>query len=98
MEHTSVYNTRRWRDLPRDYCVVSELLGDFAGPCTGLIHHHHVDPTDPDSRTIQVCASHHPKIHALLRKVTVSTWKHCTHNHRYAHARRDCERRLNRLQ
>lgn len=95
MEHTAVYNTQAWRDLPRDYCVVELLLDDAAGPCRGLIHHHHVDPTDPDSRTVQVCAAHHPRIHALLRGVTSSRVRRCTHNHRYDHARRECERRLN---
>jgi hypothetical protein len=91
---STVYNTRSWRSLPRDYCVVSELLGDFAGPCRGLIHHHHVDPSDADSRTVQVCSGHHPKIHAVLKGLGRPR-RRCTHNHRYDHARRECERRLN---
>jgi hypothetical protein len=94
MTHTAVYNTSRWRGLPRDYCIAEYLLGDAAGPCTGLIHHHHVDPTDPDSRTVQVCQAHHPKIHAILRGLAPRR-RRCTHNHRYDHARRECERRLN---
>jgi hypothetical protein len=94
----SVYNSREWRNLPRDYCAVSHLLGDTAGPCTGLIHHHHVDPTDPDSRTIQVCNSHHQRIHTVLRHLSSERpVRRCTHNHRYEHARRECERRLNGL-
>jgi hypothetical protein len=95
MAHTAVYNTSAWRDLPRNYCLVGELLGDVAGTCHGLIHHHHVDPTDPDSRTVQVCASHHPKVHALLRRFDAGERRRCGHRHRYDHARRECEQRLN---
>lgn len=95
MAHTAVYNTSAWRSLPRDYCAVSLLLDEAAGPCRGLIHHHHVDPTDPDSRTVQVCAAHHPKVHALLRTLGSSEVRRCTHNHRYDHARRECEERMN---
>ena len=95
MAHTAVYNTSAWRDLPRNYCLVGELLGDVASPCGGLIHHHHVDPTDPDSRTVQVCASHHPRIHSLLRRFDAGERRRCTHRHRYDHARRACEERLN---
>ena len=91
----SVYNRQAWRDLPRDYCCVEFLLGPAAGACGGLIHHHHVDPTDPDSRTVQVCQRHHPKVHALLRGLSSERVRRCTHNHRYDHARRECERRLN---
>ena len=93
--HRTVYNTQRWRDLPRDYCVIDELFGDAAGPCAGLIHHHHVNPQDPDSRTVQVCASHHPRIHSLLRRFDAGEHRRCGHRHRYDHARRECERRLN---
>jgi hypothetical protein len=89
----AVYNTRAWRQLPRDYCLVSELLGDLAGPCRGLIHHHHVDPADPFSRTVQVCAAHHPKIHRVLN--SMKRRRRCHHNHRYPGAREACERRLN---
>jgi hypothetical protein len=95
MEHTAVYNTSAWRDLPRDYCAVRLLLDEAAGPCRGLIHHHHVDPTDPDSRPVQVCAAHHPKVHMILRSLSTVRVRHCTHNHRYDHARRECEARLN---
>ena len=97
----SVYNAQHWRDLPRDYCSVDWLLSGAAGPCKGLIHHHHVDPTDPGSRTIQVCNAHHQKIHAVLRGLRAldeydsRPWRRCTHNHPYDHARRECERRLN---
>lgn len=92
----AVYSTQRWRDLPRDYCAISLVLGGAVGPCRGLIHHHHVDPSDPESRTVPVCAGHHSRVHALLRGLGSGTVRRCTHNHRYDHARRECERRLNR--
>ena len=96
MDRTT-YNTRRWRDLPRDYCAVSLLFGELAGPCSGLIHHHHVDPSDPDSRTVQICAGHHPRLHAVLRFLERPRWRTCTHAHRTREGREACERRLNRV-
>lgn len=97
MERT-VYDTRAWRNLPRDYCVIDLLLGDAAGPCQGLIHHHHVDPADPDSRTVQVCNGHHGRLHGVLGRLTaVSEWKTCSHRHTTREGRAACERRLNRL-
>lgn len=92
--HTSVYNTRKWRELPRDYCIVDILLGDAAGPCQGLIHHHHVDPADPYSRTVQVCASHHPKLHRVLN--SLGRKRSCPHRHPTRAGREACERKLNR--
>lgn len=92
----AVYQTARWRALPRDYCVVSELLGPAVGPCRGLIHHHHVDPTDPDSRTVQVCAAHHPKVHLMLRRLASRTERKCPHRHPTRLGREACERKLNR--
>lgn len=91
----TVYNRQQWRDLPRDYCIVSELLGDAAGPCRGLIHHHHVDPMDAESRTVQVCASHHPRIHSFLGRV--GRVRRCPHRHPTRAGRDACERRLNRF-
>lgn len=88
----TVYDTQAWRDLPRDYCIVGELLG--SGSCGGLIHHHHVDPADPASRTVQVCAAHHPQIHAVLRGLDRPV-RRCTHRHPYRAGREACERRLN---
>lgn len=96
MEHRSVYNSQRWRELPRDYCAASFLLGEAVGPCQGLIGHHHVDPLDPDSRTVQVCNRHHGHLHGLLNGLSSKRERRCTHKHRYDHARRECERRLNR--
>jgi hypothetical protein len=100
MERT-VYDSQAWRELPRERCIVEVLLGDAAGDCGGLIHRHHVDPDDPNSRTVEVCAVHHPKIHAALRALTENSqreWRRCPHGpgaHRYAGAREACERRLN---
>jgi hypothetical protein len=97
---TSVYNTRSWRELPRDYCAVEFLFGPAVGSCRGLIGRHHVDPDDPDSRTVQTCAKHHPRLHAALRHLMDSpSWKRCPHKpgvHRYPGAREECERLLNR--
>ena len=94
MVHTAVYNTRAWRELPRDYCIVDILLDDAAGPCRGLIHHHHVDPNDPYSRTVQVCAAHHPQLHAVLH--AVGRRRRGPHRHPTRAGREACERRLNR--
>lgn len=93
----AVYNTQAWRQLPRDYCAVSYLLDGAAGPCRGLIHHHHVDPTDPDSRTVQVCAAHHSRVHALLRRLTGRSERRCSHRHPTRLGREACERKLNRV-
>ena len=93
MQHPAVYNTQIWRELPRDYCIVEVLLDDAVGPCRGLIHHHHVDPNDPYSRTVQVCASHHPKIHAVLN--SLGRKKRCPHRHPTRAGREACERKLN---
>jgi hypothetical protein len=93
------YYTRAWRELPRDgECVVAFLFGRTAGDCAGAIHRHHVDPDDPESRSLQVCASHHPKLQAALRRLSARpTWRRCPHEHRYPGARVACEARLNGL-
>jgi len=100
MGHSEIYSTAAWRDLPRNYCAVALLLGPTVGLCSGLIAHHHVDPEDPHSRTVQVCNSHHSKLHAVLRFFADPErgWKRCPHNgaHRYPGAKEACERRLNR--
>jgi hypothetical protein len=92
----SAYNSRSWRNLPRDYCAVNLLLGDTAGPCRGLIHHHHTDPLDPESRTVQVCNAHHQRIHTVLRGLEKRV-RRCTHRHPYPGGREACERRLNQV-
>ena len=98
MERT-VYDKRSFRNLPRDRCEVAYLFGDVIGPCKGHIHLHHTDPADPDSRTIQVCNSHHQRLHAALRALLTPSepqWKTCTHIHRTREGKEACERRLNR--
>lgn len=95
MEHRSVYNRQRWRELPRTRCFVSVLLGPTAGPCRGAIHRHHVDPEDPGSRTVEVCAAHHTRLHTVLRGLSSVRWRRCPHRHRTLEARQACERRLN---
>ena len=92
---TSLYNSRAWRDLPRDgTCAVSALVG---GACSGPLHLHHVTPLalggDFDSDTVLVCARHHPMVEALARRV--HRRRRCTHRHFYPGARAECERRLN---
>lgn len=96
---SEVYNTRAWRELPRDgECVVAYLFGDRAGACDGQIDRHHVDP--PHDRSIQVCKRHHPKLEAALRHLDDRpVWRRCPHRpgvHRYPGAREACERALNR--
>ena len=93
----AVYHTSAWRDLPRNYCAVELLFGEAAGECCGLIGHHHVDETDPHSRTVQVCAGHHSKVQAVLRRLRRGDdgYRRCTHSHPYPGGREACERRLN---
>ena len=93
-----VYDKRSFRRLPREQCAVSLLFGPMVGECRGLVHRHHVDPDDPDSRTIETCARHHTRLHAALRALTDSEtgWKRCSHRHTTPEGRAACERRLNR--
>jgi hypothetical protein len=97
-----VYDKRSFRNLPRERCEVEYLFGPAIGPCKGLIHLHHTDPEDPDSRTIQVCNSHHQRLHAALRALLTPSepvWKSCPHppgTHRYAAGKEACERKINR--
>jgi hypothetical protein len=95
-----VYDKRSFRNLPRERCDIEHLFGPVIGPCKGLIHLHHVDPSDPDSRLLSVCASHHTRMHAALRALLTPSepeWKRCTHVHRYPEGKAACERRLNGL-
>ena len=97
------YDKRSFRNLPRERCDIEHLFGPVIGPCKGLIHLHHVDPEDPDSRLLSVCASHHTRMHAALRALLTPSepeWKPCPHppgTHRYPGAREACERKLNGL-
>jgi len=97
MERTA-YDRASWRELPRDGdCAVAFLLGGVVGSCHGLMHRHHVDPDDPDSRSFQVCAGHHPRLQSLLRSLDRGPRRRrCPHPHRTPEAREACERRLNR--
>ena len=99
MERTA-YDRASWRELPRSGdCAISFLFGDAVGPCGGLIHRHHVDPDDSDSRSFQVCARHHPRVQAALRRlVSPRPWRRCPHEHRTREGREACERRLNATQ
>ncbi len=93
------YDRRSFRNLPREVCEVADLLGPLAGECRGYIHRHHVDPEDPDSRTVQVCNRHHQRLHAALRALEAPerAWRTCTHFHPYPEGKIACERRLNGL-
>jgi hypothetical protein len=91
----TVYSLTAWRELPRTRCLIETLFGDVAGPCSGRIHRHHVDPDEPYGRTIEVCAAHHPRVEAILRRLRQDP-PGCPHRpgtHRYAHAREECARR-----
>lgn len=101
------YSSPEWRALRErvrqrdaDRCTVSRLLG---GECGGLLHAHHLDPfADPldIDNCGTACQVHHPKWEALRRSVVAGRrreWKRCHHRHRYAHARAECERKLNGL-
>ncbi len=92
-----VYDKAWFRALPRDACVIQELLG---GNCSGPIAHHHVEPLNlggaDDGRTVPVCASHHPMLEALARRVHGSQQpRTCPHFHATAEGRAACERKLN---
>jgi hypothetical protein len=88
------YDTAAWRSLPRTRCIVERLLGDAAGDCAGPVHRHHVDPSDPMSRTVEVCQRHHGRLHGVLGRV--NRRRVCHHRHSSRAAREACERRLNR--
>jgi hypothetical protein len=95
------YDKRSWRKLPREECVIAELFGDTLGGCKGEIHRHHTDPLDPESRSVEVCNSHHQYLHVALRAISAvaeprSEWRTCNHAHTYPWAKEACERRLNR--
>lgn len=92
-----IYDTARFRALPRDSCAVYELLG---GECAGDVAHHHVHPLalggDDDGRTVSVCARHHAFLEPLARKVYgTPERRRCPHFHPTQAGREACERRLN---
>jgi hypothetical protein len=77
---------------------VRDLFGPLAGECRGYIHRHHVDPSDPNSRSIECCNAHHQRLHAALRALEApAQWKRCRHRHTTPEGREACERKLNGL-
>lgn len=92
-----IYDTAEFRALPRERCVVHDLIG---GECAGPIGRHHVWPIelggDPRGRTIESCARHHPMLEALARRVySIPEYRRCPHVHPTLEGRLACERRLN---
>jgi hypothetical protein len=100
-----IYRTPEWasaRDaaLARDNerCTVSRLFG---GDCHSVLHVHHVTPVAEGGAPYELdnllttCASHHPMLEGMRRYVLRKRApRRCPHNHRYPHAREECERRL----
>lgn len=93
-----VYDSPAWqqtrtRVLQRDPDCLFRNLGD----CQGTLHVHHIqplreqgDPLDEHNLAV-VCARHHRILEGVQRRA----WRRCQHQHRYAFARLECERRLN---
>jgi len=95
--------TRR-RILERDFnrCTVGVLFG-IEDQCSDIMDVHHRLPrrwggTNEEDNLYAVCRSHHMRLEGILRRMRKEQEpKKCTHRHRYDHARRECERRMNRL-
>lgn len=109
---SSIYNTLRWqlaraRTISRDEgrCTVSRLLG---GECSsGTPHVHHIRPVSEggapyeETNLATVCPAHHPVWEALRRRLLAAeahedAAPRCSHFHRTAEARRQCEARMAR--
>lgn len=109
---TTLYETTAWEiaraeALARDghRCTVARLLG---GTCSDVLDVHHLKPVSETGaecdldNLITVCHRHHPVVEGLRRAILRwrgQEWKRCPHKpgvHRYAHAREECERQLNR--
>lgn len=103
----NLYATAEWAEartaaLHRDgdRCTVARLFG---GECHPSLHVHHVVPLvdggapfDVDN-LLTACQAHHPMLEAMRRYLTRRAQpRRCRHNHRYDHARRECEQRLTR--
>lgn len=101
-----LYRTPEWAEardaaLERDgrRCTVARLLG---GPCHRTLDVHHLtpvaeggDPFDLDN-LVTACHRHHPMLERMRRYLLrAQARRRCGHAHRYDHARRECERRLN---
>lgn len=99
---TPAWRQLRARVLTRDgyRCTVARLLG---GRCSGTLHVHHLlsrrerpELALDEDNLISVCAAHHPQVEALREFVRRRRGRRrCRHQHRYDHARRECEARLN---
>lgn len=101
----SLYSSPAWAEaraaaLDRDghRCTVARLLG---GECADRLDVHHVIPVREggawydDDNLITVCQSHHPMVESIRRQILHKRGvRKCPHDHRYDHARRECERRL----
>lgn len=106
----AIYSTLRWkaarsRALSRDghRCTIGRyFLGE---PCSGPLHVHHIHavsdggaPFDLDNLGTS-CEKHHPKWEALCRALRREPeLPRCSHYHRSAEGRRQCEARLARAQ
>lgn len=105
-----IYDTPAWQRtrahvLARDgdRCTVARLIG---GDCHPRLHCHHVVPVgeggapfDP-SNVLTACASHHPMIEALRRRLLALRTPpepKCPHRHPYPQGRRECEQRRARV-
>lgn len=102
------YDSAEWREFAagireRDghRCTVAQFLG---GQCSGPLHVNHIRPrrTHPDlqfdpTNCGTACASHHPQWEKLAKALLAHQERQrprCTHSHRYAWAREECERRM----
>lgn len=100
-----IYSTPDWAAarqaaLDRDgsRCTLARLFG---GECHDVLDVHHLipvadggDPFDVDN-LVTACHSHHPRLEAMRRYVMRGRApRRCRHQHRYDHARRECEARL----
>ena len=91
----------RDRVLERDQHRCSgRFLG---GECSAVLDVHHIvsrreGGTDDDDNLLTLCHRHHPMLESIRRAILKRRprWKKCNHDHRYDHARRMCEERLNR--
>ena len=88
----------RARIIARDRGCSGRFLG---GECSPILDVHHILPreeggTDEDSNLMALCHTHHPMLESMRRAILRRRrWRTCPHEHRYAHAREACERRLN---
>lgn len=99
----TLYGTHRWRNY-RSLVLADDAECAFArlaGNCRGALHVHHIHPVSqggpeiPDEDGVVVlCNRHHALLHSWIRRQEPQ-YKTCPHNHRYAWAREQCERRLN---